>query len=81
MLVYYQIDLQEELQDCLDQLEDYNEKYKDRVGYPTVLNGYRIGKAWLLIKSGRSHNRAEAEKLLKQVIQEAPKTVIKEETK
>jgi len=78
MLVYSQMDLQEELQDCLDQLKEYNEKYKgkDLIGYPIVKNGYRIGKAWLLIKSGRSHNRAEAEKLLKQVIQEATNPLI-----
>ncbi|MFW9821544.1 MAG: tetratricopeptide repeat protein [Candidatus Thorarchaeota archaeon] len=73
MLIYYQTDSKEQLQDCLDQLKEHNEKYKDVdvIGYQFGLNGYRVGKAWLLIKSGRSHNRAEAENLLKQVIQKA----------
>jgi hypothetical protein len=79
MLVYSQMDLQEELQDCLDQLKEQLEKNKSKDFtslYQMPLNGYRLGKALLLIKSGRSHNRAEAEKLLKQVIQENPNPVI-----
>ena len=73
MLVYYQMDLREELQDILDQLKENTEKNnsRDLIGYQMALNGYRLAKAWLLIKSGRSHNRAEAEKLLKQTVQEA----------
>jgi hypothetical protein len=78
MVVYYQMDLREKLQDSLDQLKEYTEQYKgkDLLAEQMALNGYRIGKAWLLIKSGRSHNRAEAEKLLKQTIQEATNPLI-----
>lgn len=80
MLVYSQMDLREELQHSLDQLKDLKEKYEVRTilgGFSNpFLNGYRLGKAWLLIKSGRSHNRAEAEKLLKQVVQEATNPMV-----
>jgi tetratricopeptide (TPR) repeat protein len=72
MMVYYQVDLREELKQCLEQLNEYPEKFKFRV----ISNGYRIGKAWLLLKSGRSHNRAEAEKLLNQAVQEATNPII-----
>ena len=64
--VYSQMELQEELQDALDQLKEYGEKYN----FEFALNGYRLEKAIMLKKSGRSHNRAEAEKLLKQVVEE-----------
>ncbi|MFW9873960.1 MAG: tetratricopeptide repeat protein [Candidatus Thorarchaeota archaeon] len=72
MLIYHQMDLREEFKQCLDQLKKYPEKFKFRV----ISNGYRIGKAWLLLKSGRSHNRAKAEKLLKRVVQEATNPII-----
>jgi len=72
MLIYHQMDLREEFKQCLDQLNEYPEKFKFRV----ISNGYRIGKAWLLLKSGRSHNRAKAEKLLKQAVQEATNPII-----
>ena len=77
MLIFYQMDLREEFQDYLDQLNEQVEIYKgkDMMGYQMALNGYRIGKAWFLIKSGRSHNRAEAEKLLKLFVQEKPNPI------
>ena len=67
------MDLREALQDCFNQLNEHVEIYKgkDKLGYQFALSGYRIGKEWILIKSGRSHNRAKAEKLLKLVVQEA----------
>ncbi|MHA1992870.1 MAG: tetratricopeptide repeat protein [Candidatus Hodarchaeales archaeon] len=79
ILVYYQMDLKDELKDRLDQLKEYVEKRDtELIGTRMGLNGYRLGKALLLKKSGRSHNRAEAEKLLKQVVQEAPNPLIQQ---
>jgi tetratricopeptide (TPR) repeat protein len=79
MLVYYQMDLRDKLKDHLDQLKEYVEKRDtELIGTQMGLNGYRLGRALLLKKSGRSHNRAEAEKLLKQVVQEAPNPLIQQ---
>jgi len=67
LTAYFQMDLWKDYQQTLDQLKDHGEKQENKL----ALNAYRIGKALMLKKSGRSHNRAEAEKLLKQVVKEA----------
>jgi len=67
LMTYFQMDSWEEYQETLDQYKEYGKKLEDKM----TLSGYRTGKALMLIKSGRSRNRAEAEKLLTQIVKEA----------
>jgi tetratricopeptide (TPR) repeat protein len=64
--VYVLTDSWEEAQQNVEQLKNHSEKHKNDY----ALSAYRLRKAVLLKKSRRSHNRAEAEKLLKVVIKE-----------
>lgn len=65
-MIYYEKDLNKEIQEILDQLKEFSEKHGGQI----LLSGYRLGKAMMLKKSGRSRDRAEAEKLLKQVAED-----------
>ncbi|MFW9939694.1 MAG: hypothetical protein ACFFFT_01540 [Candidatus Thorarchaeota archaeon] len=65
-LVYYEQDSHNEFQEILDQLNELSEKSQSQI----LTTGYQLTKAMMLKKSRRSRDRAEAEKLLKQVVEE-----------
>ncbi|MFW9822005.1 MAG: tetratricopeptide repeat protein [Candidatus Thorarchaeota archaeon] len=65
---YFEQDLRKEFQEILDQLKEHSEDSKD----PILLSGYHLMKAVMLKKSRRSRDRAEAESLLKEVIEDPP---------
>ncbi|MHA2126551.1 MAG: tetratricopeptide repeat protein [Promethearchaeota archaeon] len=65
-LIHYERDSRKDYQEMLDQIKEHSEKYKG----PFVVQGYQVGKAMMLKKSRRSRDRAEAESLLKQVIED-----------
>jgi tetratricopeptide (TPR) repeat protein len=63
-LIYYEQDSKSELQEIIDQLKEFSEKYNDRF----LIAEYNMAKAMMLQRSNRSRDRAEAEKLLKQTV-------------
>ncbi len=63
-LICYEQDSKSELQEIIDQLKEFSEKYNDRF----LIAEYNMAKAMMLQRSNRSRDRAEAEKLLKQAV-------------
>ncbi|MFW9877990.1 MAG: tetratricopeptide repeat protein [Candidatus Thorarchaeota archaeon] len=64
--IYETQDLPLELQKISDQLKELSEKYKN----PIIVQGYQLLDAVILKRSGRSCDRAEAEKLLKSIVED-----------
>ena len=58
----------EEAQECLDRFYHYLEKKKIPINY----NWYKLSKARILRSSSRVRDRAEAEKIAKEILEESP---------